>query len=60
MKNITLLDGGMGQELLKCRANPPSALWSTQVLMDEPEIVTAVHLDDIEAGATIIGEAART
>lgn len=54
MKNITLLDGGMGQELLKRSAKPPSALWSAQVLMDEPEIVTAVHLDYIKAGARVI------
>jgi len=54
MTRITLLDGGMGQELLRRSANPPSPLWSAQVLMDEPEIVEAVHLDYIKAGARVI------
>lgn len=54
MSKITLLDGGMGQELLKRSKNPPSPLWSAQVLMDEPQIVEAVHLDYIRAGARII------
>jgi homocysteine S-methyltransferase len=54
MSNITLLDGGMGQELLRRSANPPSPLWSAQVLVDEPEIVEAVHLDYINAGARVI------
>ena len=54
MSQITLLDGGMGQELLSRSVNPPSPLWSAQVLMDEPEIVEAVHLDYINAGARVI------
>ncbi len=54
MSRFTLLDGGMGQELLKRSANPPSKLWSAQVLMDEPGIVEAVHLNYIKAGARVI------
>lgn len=54
MSRIILLDGGMGQELLKRSAFRPSPLWSAQVLLDEPEIVEAVHLDYITAGARII------
>ena len=54
MSDITLLDGGMGQELLKRSAFPPSPLWSAQVMMDEPQIVEAVHLDYIDAGARVI------
>ncbi len=54
MNKVTLLDGGMGQELLRRSANPPSPLWSAQVLMDEPEIVEAVHLDYIKVGAEVI------
>ncbi|MCF6322167.1 MAG: homocysteine S-methyltransferase family protein [Rhizobiaceae bacterium] len=54
MTEIILLDGGMGQELLKRSAFTPSPLWSAQVLMDEPEIVEAVHLDYINAGARVI------
>ena len=51
---ITLLDGGMGQELLARSKNPPSEMWSARVLMDEPELVTEVHADYIRAGAQVI------
>jgi len=54
MTQVTLLDGGMGQELLKRSAQPPHPLWSAKVLMDEPEIVQAVHEDYIRAGSTVI------
>jgi homocysteine S-methyltransferase len=54
MTKITLLDGGMGQELLKRSSQPSSPLWSAQVLIDEPDIVEAVHLDYIRAGARVI------
>ena len=33
---ITLLDGGMGQELLKRSCQEITPLWSTQVMIDEP------------------------
>ena len=51
---IVLLDGGVGQELYRRSARPASPLWSVQVMMDEPDLVEAVHLDFIEAGARII------
>ena len=51
---IVLLDGGVGQELYRRSAGPASPLWSVQVMMDEPDLVEAVHLDFIEAGARII------
>ncbi|MEP1207032.1 MAG: homocysteine S-methyltransferase family protein [Rhizobiaceae bacterium] len=54
MSRIVLLDGGMGQELIRRSSNPPSPLWSAQVLMDEPDIVEAVHLDYVEAGAKVL------
>ncbi len=54
MNRITLLDGGMGQELLKRSAEPPHPMWSAKVLLDEPEIVQAVHQDYIKAGARTI------
>lgn len=54
MTNIVLLDGGMGQELIRRSAQPPSPLWSAKVLMDEPEIVTAVHRDYIDSGARVL------
>ena len=51
--SITLLDGGMGQELLARSSAKPTGLWSTQILMDSPELVRAVHNDYFAAGADI-------
>ncbi len=53
-KNIVLLDGGVGQELHKRSTRPAAALWSVQVMIDEPELVEAVHLDFIAAGALVV------
>lgn len=52
MTEIVLLDGGMGQELIARSRHPLHPLWSTHVMLQEPEIVRDVHLDYIEAGAT--------
>lgn len=51
---ITLLDGGMGQELLKRSNQEITPLWSTQVMIDEPNIVRDLHADFIRAGARVI------
>jgi homocysteine S-methyltransferase len=51
--DFTLLDGGMGQELIARSTNPPTALWATQVLLESPELVKAVHDDYFKAGADI-------
>ncbi|SDN94286.1 homocysteine S-methyltransferase family protein [Vreelandella arcis] len=52
--NVVLLDGGMGQELRKRSSRPVSPLWSAQVMLDEPQLVTDAHRDFIEAGAQVI------
>lgn len=49
-----LMDGGMGDELVKRKAGSQDGLWSAQALLDAPEIVAQVHLDYIAAGARII------
>ncbi len=54
MVNITLLDGGMGQELARRSSQEMDPLWSAKILMDEPELVLEVHLEYIQAGARII------
>ena len=51
---LTVLDGGMGQELRKRSQRPASPLWSAQVMMDEPELVVAAHRAFVAAGADII------
>lgn len=51
---MTLLDGGMGQELVRRSARPPSSMWSARVLLDEPALVATLHREYIEAGADVI------
>lgn len=50
---IMLLDGGMGQELVARSSSKPTRLWSTQALIDAPELVRAVHDDYFSAGADV-------
>jgi S-methylmethionine-dependent homocysteine/selenocysteine methylase len=50
---ITILDGGMGQELVARAPEAPTRLWATQVMIDHPEIVRAIHDDYFAAGAQI-------
>ncbi len=54
MGDIALLDGGLGQELIKRSASPPRQLWSLAVMMDEPHLVRDVHRDFIDAGARVL------
>jgi len=54
MTEIVLLDGGMGQELVRRSANPAHPQWSAYVMMNEPEIVQAVHEDYLRAGARVL------
>ena len=53
MTNITLLDGALGQELVKRSGDRATPLWSTQVMIDHPELVIGLHRDYFAAGATI-------
>ena len=50
----TLLDGGMGQELINRGAPRSAELWSAWAMLEDPGLVTAVHLDYVEAGADVI------
>ena len=49
---VTILDGGMGQELV-ARAGKATSLWSVQALLDNPEIVLAVHNEYFLSGADV-------
>lgn len=53
MAQITLLDGGMGQELLARTGDDPTPLWATQVMLDHPNVVRDIHADYFAAGATV-------
>jgi S-methylmethionine-dependent homocysteine/selenocysteine methylase len=50
---ITLLDGGMGQELLSRSGAHPTGLWATQLMTDFPDLVEQIHQDYFAAGADI-------
>lgn len=53
MTDITLLDGSIGQELVKRSGDRATPLWSTQVMIDHPDLVGEVHADYFRRGATI-------
>lgn len=53
MSSITLLDGGIGQELLKRSGDDPHPLWATRVMIDHPGLVQAIHADYFAAGASV-------
>lgn len=53
MADITLLDGGMGQELIARSGDAPTPLWGTQVMIDHPGLVHEVHAAYFAAGATV-------
>ncbi len=53
MADITLLDGGMGQELVARSGDEPTPLWATRVMMDHPGLVRDIHADYFAAGATV-------
>jgi S-methylmethionine-dependent homocysteine/selenocysteine methylase len=54
MASIILLDGGMGQELIKRSKAPITPLWSSEVMLGQPELVEGLHKDYIDAGAQVI------
>jgi S-methylmethionine-dependent homocysteine/selenocysteine methylase len=53
MNEITLLDGSIGQELVKRAGDRPTPLWSTTVMMDKPGLVADLHRDYFAAGASV-------
>jgi len=55
-KKTRILDGGMGQELIKKGLKPQGTLWSASALIEEKyhQLVTDTHLDFINAGADVI------
>ena len=53
-KDITLLDGSIGQEILKKSGDQATPLWSTKVMIDKPTIVDDVHRSYFQSGATSV------
>lgn len=54
LQKLTILDGGMGSELIRRGATPRDGLWSAGALLDCPETVVDIHADYIRAGAEVI------
>lgn len=54
LNEITILDGGMGRELLKRGAPFRQPEWSALSLMESPAVVGQIHDAYIEAGANVI------
>ena len=53
MRKITLLDGSIGQELVLRSKKKPTPLWSTEVLLENPQLVSDIHTDYFRSGATV-------
>ena len=51
--DITLLDGSIGQQLVKLSGDKPTNLWSTKVMIDHPALLDQVHEEYFRVGATI-------
>jgi len=51
--SITILDGSIGQELVRRANKKPTPLWSTRALLDCPELVREVHDEYFSVGAEI-------
>lgn len=54
MTDIILLDGGMGQELIRRSPDDLTQLWGGAVLRDHPHIVGGLHEEFVRAGASAI------
>lgn len=54
MSVITLLDGGMGQELLRRSSRAITPMWSADIMLNEPLLVRDLHREFIDSGARVI------
>ena len=54
MNDVTVLDGGMGRELLEIGAPFRQPEWSALALIEGPEWVVRAHTNFIDAGADVI------
>eukprot|EP01138_Halocafeteria_seosinensis_P016152 gb/GECG01016482.1/.p1 GENE.gb/GECG01016482.1/~~gb/GECG01016482.1/.p1 ORF type:complete len:301 (+),score=42.30 gb/GECG01016482.1/:1-903(+) len=54
MGGVTLLDGGLGQEVHKRSGQPAHPMWGAEVMKRDPALVEEVHRDYLNAGARVI------
>jgi homocysteine S-methyltransferase len=53
-RGFVVLDGALATELERRGADLRDALWSARLLIEQPELISAVHCDYLEAGADVI------
>jgi len=53
-QGFVLLDGGLATELERHGANINDILWSSKMLIENPQLIQKVHEDYVKAGADII------
>lgn len=53
MSKIQILDGSIGQELVKRAGDLNKAMWGIGVMAEQPDIVRSIHADYFAAGAEI-------
>lgn len=52
--NLIILDTAMGTELQEREADLSLPLWSARPLIDNPDLIRQIHIENIDAGADII------
>lgn len=53
-RGVVVIDGALATELERRGADLSDALWSARLLIDAPELIKAVHLDYLRAGADVL------
>lgn len=53
-RKAIVIDGALATELERRGADLSDALWSARLLIDAPELIRAVHLDYLRAGADVL------
>lgn len=51
---VVVLDGALGTELERRGVPTPEPLWSARALLDQPDVVRAIHAEYVRAGAEVI------
>jgi homocysteine S-methyltransferase len=54
VNEMTLLDGATGTELSRRGADTGLPLWSARPLVEEPELVVAVHREYLQVGCKVL------
>jgi len=53
-RGFVVLDGALATELERRGADLRDALWSARLLIEQPELISAVHREYLEAGADVV------